>query len=175
MAISLTLDNTTFDVGDTIRVHYRIIEKEIVSGKTKKEKHEQQKERIQVFEGICIAIRGGGNNQSFTVRRIGVDGIGIERIFPVISPWIKKVTVKKKGDVRRAKLYYLRSKTGKQVKRLGTFVKEQIVSENKTLPKSEQTNEPATAKTTADTSINLTDRAKEDNSADINPPINEQA
>lgn len=122
MAISLTLNNQTFHVGDTIRVHYRIIEKDVVSGKTKREKHEEQKERTQAFEGILIAIKGGGKNQSFTVRRLGADQIGIERIFPVISPWIKKVTIKKKGSVRRAKLYYLRHKTGRQISRLGTLV-----------------------------------------------------
>ena len=114
MAILAKHQETTFHVGDTVQVHYRIIEKEVVSGKTKKEKHEEQKERTQGFTGIVIAIKGVGANQSFTVRRIGVGNIGIERIFPVVSPWIKKVEVKKQGDVRRAKLYYLRGKIGKQ-------------------------------------------------------------
>lgn len=111
-------------MGDTISVQYKIIEKEIVSGKTKKEKHEEQKVRTQAFTGIVVTIKGGGTNQSFTVRHQGVGGIGVERIFPAISPWIKKVTVKKKGITRRAKLYYLRNKTGKEVARLGEEVKQ---------------------------------------------------
>lgn len=114
MALAAKHLETTFHVGDTVRVHYRIIEKEVVSGKTKKEKHEEQKERTQVFEGIVIAIKGKGATQSFIVRRIGVGNIGIERIFPLISPWIKKITVKKLGSVKRAKLYYLRAKRGKE-------------------------------------------------------------
>jgi large subunit ribosomal protein L19 len=102
-----------FHVGDTVRVHYKLIEKEKVSGKTKREVHEETHERTQVFEGIVIAIKGEGINTMFTVRKIGTAGIGIERIFPMQSPWIKKLEVKKLGDVRRAKLYYLRKRTGK--------------------------------------------------------------
>jgi len=141
MAISLTLNNQTFHVGDTILVHYRIIEKDVVSGKTKREKHVEQKERIQVFEGICIAIRGQGENRTFTVRRLGVEGIGIERIFPVISPWINKVTIKKRGSVRRAKLYYLRQKTGRQISRLGTLVDQPAEVSKKPEVKTEATAE----------------------------------
>lgn len=100
-------------VGDTVRVHYRLIEKEKVAGKTKREVKEESRERIQVFEGILIAIKGSAENCMMTVRRIGVGAIGMERIFPVSSPWIKKIDVKKYGDVRRAKLYYLRDRTGK--------------------------------------------------------------
>lgn len=118
MAISLDIHGTVVGVGDTVRVHYKIIEKDIVAGKTKKEKHEEQKERVQVFEGIVIAIRGRDEGKSFVVRRLGVGNIGIERIFPVISPWIKKVEVKKKGDVRRSKLYYLREKSRKEIGRI---------------------------------------------------------
>ncbi len=118
MAISLTILNTLVHVGDTVRVHYKIIEKEVVAGKTKKEKHEEQKERTQAYEGIVIAIRGKADGQNFIVRRLGVGNIGIERIFPVASPWIRKVEVVKKGDVRRAKLYYLRTKTKKEIARL---------------------------------------------------------
>ena len=115
MAISLTIAGTTIHSGDTVSVHYKIIEKEVVSGKTKKEKHEEQKERTQAFTGTVIAIHGGGNNASFTVRHMGIGGIGVERIFPVVSPWIKKVVVTKKGHVRRAKLYYLRDKTTREL------------------------------------------------------------
>jgi large subunit ribosomal protein L19 len=94
-------------------VHYKLIEKEKVTGKTKREVHEETHERTQVFEGIVIAIKGEGINTMFMVRRIGAGSIGIERIFPLQSPWIKKLEVKKSGEVRRAKLYYLRGRTGK--------------------------------------------------------------
>lgn len=103
----------TIHIGDTVRVHYKLIEKEKVAGKTKREVKEETRERIQVFEGIVIAFKGSGVNVMFTVRKIGAGAIGIERIFPLISPWIRKITVKKLGDVRRAKLYYLRGKIGK--------------------------------------------------------------
>lgn len=118
MANQTAVQGATFHVGDTIRVHYKVIETATVSGKTKKEKHEEQKERTQAFEGLVLAIKGSGNNSMFTVRRIGSGGIGIERIFPVISPWIKKVDVKKKGKVRRAKLYYVRNQTGREAARI---------------------------------------------------------
>ncbi len=103
-----------FHIGDTVRVHYKLIEKEKVSGKTKREVKEEVRERIQIFEGIVIAIRGSAENTMFTVRRIGAAAIGVERIFPLVSPWIKKLEVVKRGDVRRAKLYYLRAKQGKE-------------------------------------------------------------
>lgn len=103
----------TFSVGDTVRVHYKLIEKEKVAGKTKREVREELRERTQVFEGIVIAIRGNGENTTFTLRRIGTGNIGVERIYPLFSPWIKKIDVKKRGQVRRAKLYYLRKRTGK--------------------------------------------------------------
>ncbi|KKU86917.1 50S ribosomal protein L19 [Candidatus Gottesmanbacteria bacterium RIFCSPLOWO2_01_FULL_48_11] len=108
----------TFHVGDTVRVHYKLIEKEKVSGKTKREVHEETHERTQAFEGIVLSIRGSGPNAMFTVRRIGVGAIAIERIFPLVSPWIKKLEVKKLGDVRRAKLYYLRWRKGKAATRI---------------------------------------------------------
>jgi large subunit ribosomal protein L19 len=109
---------TDFHVGDTIRVHYKLIEKEKTSGKTKREVKVETRERIQVFEGNVIAIKGTAENKSFIVRHIGVGAIGVERIFPLISPWIKKIEVKKFGDVRRAKLYYLRDKVGKAAYRI---------------------------------------------------------
>ncbi|MBM3283089.1 50S ribosomal protein L19 [Candidatus Gottesmanbacteria bacterium] len=118
MANQFIFNQTNFNVGDTIRVHYKLIEKEKVAGKAKREVKEEVRERTQVFEGIVIAARGEGENKTFTVRRIGVSGIGIERIFPLISPWIKKITVKQKGKVRRAKLYYLRQKMGKEAEKL---------------------------------------------------------
>ena len=105
--------SVTVHVGDTVRVHYKLIEKEKVAGKTKREVHEETHERTQVFEGIVIAIKGIGINIMFTVRRIGAASVGIERIFPLSSPWIRKLEIKKAGEVRRAKLYYLRGRTGK--------------------------------------------------------------
>jgi large subunit ribosomal protein L19 len=104
----------TFHVGDTVRVYYKLIEHEKVAGKTKREVKEETRERTQAFEGIVISIKGSGANCMFTVRKIGSGAIGIERIFPLLSPWIKKLEVKKTGDVRRAKLYYLRDKQGKE-------------------------------------------------------------
>jgi len=110
--------STDVHVGDTVRVHYKLIEKEKVAGKTKREVKEETRERIQIFEGIVIAIKGSGANAMFTVRKIGAAAVGIERIFPLISPWVKKIDVKKHGEARRAKLYYLRGKLGKDATRV---------------------------------------------------------
>ena len=90
-----------FGAGDTIRVDVKIIEGD--------------KERIQAFEGLCIARSGGGLNESFTVRKISY-GEGVERIFPVFSPKIAGITLLKRGKVRRAKLYYLRDRRGKSAR-----------------------------------------------------------
>ena len=90
-----------FEIGDTVRVHYRIIE--------------GTRERIQVYEGIVIAIDNKGISKTFTVRKISFD-VGVERIFPVFSPKIAKIEVVRKGKVRRAKLYYLRELKGKATK-----------------------------------------------------------
>lgn len=87
-----------FAPGDTIRVLYRV--------------REGQKERIQAFEGVCIARKGGGVNETFTVRKIS-SGIGVERIFPLHAPTVAGVEVVRRGKVRRAKLYYLRGRRGK--------------------------------------------------------------
>jgi len=106
MANQAKFGETTFNVGDTVVVSQKIIE----GGKT----------RIQNFEGLVIAIRGSGENKTFTVRKIAVGGIGVERIWPLNSPWITKIKVKKKGKVRRAKLYYLRKKTTKKATKVKT-------------------------------------------------------
>ena len=90
-----------FNAGDTIKVDVKIVEGD--------------KERIQAFEGLCIARSGGGLNESFTVRKISY-GEGVERIFPVFSPKIAGITILKKGKVRRAKLYYLRDRRGKSAR-----------------------------------------------------------
>jgi len=115
MANQTAWNTIKLSVGDTIRVHYKLIEHEKVAGKTKREVKEETRERTQIFEGIIIAIKGSAE---ITVRKIGVGAIGIERIFPLISPWIKKIDVKKHGEVRRAKLYYLRARTGKAASKI---------------------------------------------------------
>lgn len=110
MANHLKIQDTEVAVGDTVRIDYRIIEKEKKAGTTKKSVTEEIKDRIQPFEGILIKVAGNGENRSFTVRKMASDNIGVERIFPVKSPWIKGIKVVAKGHVRRAKLYYLRHK-----------------------------------------------------------------
>jgi large subunit ribosomal protein L19 len=117
-----------FHVGDTVRVHYKLIEKEKIAGKTKREVHEETHERTQVFEGIIIMIKGHAENTMFTVRKIGVGAIGIERIFPLVSPWIKKIDIKKHGKVRRAKLYYLRARKGKAATKIEEATKKTPVA-----------------------------------------------
>jgi len=97
----LKKDIPQFTVGDTVDVHTRILEGE--------------KERIQIFSGTVIMKKGRGINETFTVRRI-VNNEGVERIFPTHSPYISKVTVKRGGETRRAKLFYLRDRVGKAVK-----------------------------------------------------------
>ena len=87
-----------FAAGDTLRVNVKI--------------SEGDRERIQAFEGVCIARSGGGLNESFTVRKLSF-GEGVERVFPLNSPMLDSIEVKRKGKVRRAKLYYLRGLTGK--------------------------------------------------------------
>lgn len=90
-----------FNPGDTVKVHLKI--------------KEGDKERIQMFEGVVLQKRGKGTGQTFTVRKIS-SGIGVERVFPVHSPYISQITVLKKGKVRRAKLFYLRKLRGKAAK-----------------------------------------------------------
>lgn len=87
-----------FEVGDNVRVHYRIVE--------------GNRERVQVFQGDVIARQGKGSRETFTVRKISFS-VGVERTFPLHSPKIEKIELAKKGDVSRAKLYYLRDKVGK--------------------------------------------------------------
>ena len=105
-AESMKTDLPVFNVGDTVKVGYKIIE--------------GGKERIQNFEGIVIARKNGGIQETFTVRHISY-GVGVEKTYPLHSPKIASITVVRKGKVRRAKLYYLRDLTGKAAK-----VKEKI-------------------------------------------------
>jgi len=102
-----------FHPGDTVQVHVRVKERE--TGKGKDKDKEKEKERIQVFEGVVIGIRGRGVQTSFVVRKISF-GIGVERVFPLHSPTVDKIKLVKHGSVRRAKLYYLRERTGKATK-----------------------------------------------------------
>ena len=98
---NMRTDLPQFKAGDTLRVHFKVIE--------------GNRQRIQVFEGICIKRQGSGVRETFTVRKISF-GVGVERTFPLHSPKIDKIEVAAIGDVNRAKLYYLRSKVGKKAR-----------------------------------------------------------
>jgi len=111
----LKTEKPEFRVGDTVRVHTKVVEGD--------------KERIQIFAGVVIGIRGHGLNETFTVRRISY-GEGVERVFPIHSPRIDKVEVERKGAVRRAKLTYLRDRIGKSA----TLVKERSTRTVKAVP-----------------------------------------
>ena len=100
-AAQLKAETPKFNVGDTVRVHNRI--------------KEGEKERVQIFEGIVIKRQGGSSRETFTVRKISFS-VGVERTFPVHSPKIDKIEVVRQGDVKRAKLYYLRDRVGKAAK-----------------------------------------------------------
>jgi len=94
-------DVPEFDAGDNVKVHVKVIE--------------GNRERVQVFQGVVIARKGEGVRETFTVRKISF-GVGVERIFPIHSPIIEKIERVSRGDVRRAKLYYLRDRVGKAAK-----------------------------------------------------------
>ena len=139
-----------FSVGDTLKVHYRIIEGE--------------KERIQLYEGNVISIRGEGLGKTFTVRRIAHD-VGVERIFPYHSPSIANLQVVRKGLVRRAKLYFLRGKSGKEGRikeriaqvvsekaKKKTAAKKKVVAKKKTAKKSPASEKSASNKNKSKTS-----------------------
>jgi len=104
MAQHFKYKDQNISVGDTIRVHQEITE--------------GGKKRVQVFEGIVIAIKNRQNNRSFTVRKIAANSIGVEKIFPAKLPSIKNIEIKRQGQVRRSKLYYLRDRIGKQATRV---------------------------------------------------------
>lgn len=118
-----------FEIGDTVDVHVRIVEGD--------------KERVQIFTGTVIARRGTSNRETFTVRRI-VAGEGVERVFPLHSPWIEQVKIRRHGKVRRAKLYYLRDRIGKATKVKERMIferKRKTARESKKTPKAEPTEE----------------------------------
>ena len=91
-------DIPDFKIGDTLKVHIKI--------------KEGNRERIQIFQGYVLKRQNGGISETFTVRRMS-SGVGVEKTFPVHSPWIEKIEIVRRGDVRRAKLNYMRSRTGK--------------------------------------------------------------
>ena len=108
-------DIPKFNIGDTVKVHIKI--------------KEGQRERIQVFEGFVLKRQNGGINETFTVRRIA-SGVGVEKTFPLHSPLIEKIELVKRGDVRRAKLNYMRQRTGKSAKiKAKVLTDEQIAAE----------------------------------------------
>ena len=94
-------DLPEFKAGDTITVHYKI--------------NEGNKERIQNFQGVVLQRRGSGSTETFTVRKI-TNGVGVERVFPICSPFIEQIDVNKRGAVRRARIFYLRNLTGKKAR-----------------------------------------------------------
>jgi large subunit ribosomal protein L19 len=100
-----------FRPGDTLKVAVKVVEVTY----DEKAKQNKTRERLQAFEGVCIARQGHGLNESFTVRKLSY-GEGVERVFPVYSPLVDSVTVVRKGKVRRAKLYYLRGRQGKSAR-----------------------------------------------------------
>ena len=106
MALKITYKETEFGVGDKIKVSQRI--------------KEGDKERTQIFEGMVIAIKGREGNKMFMVRKIGAGAVGIERIFPIDSPTIEKISVVKKGlaGIKHAKLYYVRKKPNKEIEKI---------------------------------------------------------
>ncbi|OGM71136.1 hypothetical protein A2897_02855 [Candidatus Woesebacteria bacterium RIFCSPLOWO2_01_FULL_44_24b] len=112
MAIEAVHKETTFGVGDVVRVHL------LLTNKSQDEKGS----RSQVFEGTVIGIRGKDNGKSFIVRRVGEAGIGIEQIFPLYSPLVEKVDVVRRGKsgVRQAKLYYIRKKSKREIEKIYT-------------------------------------------------------
>ena len=104
MSLSFKYQDETINIGDTIRVHQQI--------------KEDDKVRTQVFEGLVIAIKGREVNKSYTVRKIGHNSIGVEKIFPILSPNVTSIEIKSRGKVRRSKLYYLRDRVGRRALRV---------------------------------------------------------
>jgi large subunit ribosomal protein L19 len=100
-ATQLRDDAPDFEAGDTVNVHLRVVEGD--------------KERIQQFEGVCLARRGSGPNETFTVRKVS-EGVGVERIFPLHSPRVAEIEVVRRGVVNQSKLFYLRDRSGKEAR-----------------------------------------------------------
>ena len=115
--LDATKTHPSFRPGDSIRVHYRIEDlggkDDKAKGKAKAKETTEKKFRIQSFEGICIRFKKGNAESNFTVRKIGANSVGVERIFPLHSPSIEKIELVSGGAVRRSRLYYLRERSGK--------------------------------------------------------------
>lgn len=109
-------NSENFHIGDTVKVHFAIVE--------------GTNERVQVFEGVCLAKKNSGLRKTFTVRKISY-GVGVERVFPLHSPRVQKVEVVRHGRVRRAKLYYVRKRVGKAAKVMEYIRKKQDEAEAK--------------------------------------------
>ena len=140
-----------FNSGDTIKVHLKV--------------KEGEKERIQVFEGVCIAKKNAGINSSFTVRKISY-GEGIERVLPLFSPQINKIEVVKTGAVRRSKLYYLRTRSGRSAR----ISEKSTYSENlNTKKEEEKVLENSKVSTNANNDINMKEKA--DKKVDSNEKV----
>lgn len=138
---------TEFNVGDTVEVRMRLRESEQdrkAKGKSKDKNKEADKERFSLFIGTVIGRQGSGMRETFTVRRL-VQGEGVERIFPLHSPLLMSVIVRHKGEVRRAKLYYLRDRVGKATRIKGRTVHE-VVSDGSPAPETAQPTAEAPAK-----------------------------
>ena len=140
-----------FSAGDTLKVHLKV--------------KEGEKERIQVFEGICIAKKNAGINSSFTVRKISY-GEGIERVLPLYSPQISKIELVKSGDVRRSKLYYLRTRSGRSAR----ISEKSTYSENlNTKKEEEKVLENSKVSTNAKNDVNMEEKG--DNKVDSNEKV----
>ena len=146
----------SFSAGDTLKVHLKV--------------KEGEKERIQVFEGVCIAKKNAGLNSSFTVRKISY-GEGIERVLPLFSPQIDKRELVKSGSVRRSKLYYLRKRSGKSAriaeKNVATPINNELEKNNNTSPKQSNLNKvsdgnKATKDIVNDANISIKEKEKVD-------------
>ena len=114
MALTAVLKDVEFGVGDRVKLSQKI--------------KEGDKERTQIFEGLVISIRGRDVNKSFTIRKIGAGGIGVERIFPLASPTLEKISIVKKGGagIRRAKLYFVRRKATREIEKIYSRVHSKV-------------------------------------------------
>lgn len=132
MANIFTLGDQQYKTGDTVRVHLNVTEGD--------------KTRIQVFEGLIIKIRGEGASKSFTVRKIGANAVGVERILPVMCPTIAQIEKRAEGNVRRAKLYYLRDRVGRRALK----VKPKLVQTQAAASSKAEKSKPKSATVSAD-------------------------
>lgn len=121
MSQYFSYNDSTIAVGDSIRIHQRVLE--------------EKKTRTQIFEGVVIAVRGNGNGRSFVVRKIANGGVGVEKIFPIRLPSIEKIERKREGQVRRAKLNYLRGRIGKAASKIKEKSADQVANAAKAATK----------------------------------------